>query len=83
MKNCEFYIFIFNAGLQSHSAKFSCYICDGFRLRWREDGLGEGPGEWRVGQNSRTENFNNGNFTLFEANGADKERAMEFKSQVL
>ena len=51
-------------------------------MRVREDGL-DGPGPWQVGENERTESFNGGNFALFEADGADKDRAMYFKSQVL
>ena len=50
--------------------------------RVKEDGL-DGPGPWQVGENERTESFNGGNFALFEADGADKDRAMYFKSQVL
>ena len=51
-------------------------------MRARQDGL-DGPGPWQVGENERTESFNGGNFALFEADGADKDRAMYFKSQVL
>ena len=51
-------------------------------MRARQDGL-DGPGPWQVGENERTESFNGGNYALYEADGADKDRAMHFKSQVL